>query len=98
MPRLLGGIWSLTKLQVVSLRLPEILDPRAEPRLIVDQGVAARVGTIVEPVLADLGFRLVRVRVSGEAACTVQIMAERPDGSLTIEDCETISRALSPVL
>jgi ribosome maturation factor RimP len=69
-----------------------------EPRLIVEQGVAARVAAIVEPVLAGLGFRLVRVRISGMAGCTVQIMAERPDGTMTIEDCETASRALSPVL
>lgn len=69
-----------------------------EPRLIVEQGVAARVAAIVEPVLADLGFRLVRVRISGMAGCTVQIMAERPDGTMTIDDCEAVSRALSPVL
>ena len=49
-------------------------------------------------MLAGLGFRLVRVRISGLAGCTVQIMAERPDGTMTIEDCETVSRALSPVL
>jgi ribosome maturation factor RimP len=53
---------------------------------------------IAEPVLADLGFRLVRVRISGLSGCTVQIMAERADGTLTIDDCEAISRALSPVL
>ena len=69
-----------------------------EPRLIVEQGVAARVAAIVEPVLAGLGFRLVRVRVSGMSGCTVQIMAERADGTMTIEDCEVASRALSPVL
>jgi ribosome maturation factor RimP len=69
-----------------------------EPRLIVEQGVASRVAAIVEPVLAGLGFRLVRVRISGMAGCTVQIMAERPDGTMTIEDCENASRALSPVL
>jgi ribosome maturation factor RimP len=45
-----------------------------------------------------MGYRLVRIRISGEAGCTVQIMAERPDGSMQIEDCEDISRALSPVL
>jgi len=48
-------------------------------------------------VLAELGYRLVRVRISGFAGCTVQIMAERPDGSMAIEDCEAASRALSPV-
>jgi len=51
-----------------------------------------------EPTLAALGYRLVRVRVSGSAGCTVQIMAERPDGTMTIDDCEVASRALSPVL
>jgi ribosome maturation factor RimP len=45
-----------------------------------------------------MGYRLVRIRISGESGCTVQIMAERPDGSMQIEDCEAISRALSPVL
>jgi ribosome maturation factor RimP len=69
-----------------------------EPRLITEPGRAARVATIVEPVLAGLGYRLVRVHVSGFAGCTVQIMAERPDGTMTIEDCEAASRALSPVL
>ncbi len=69
-----------------------------EPRLITEPGRAARVAALVEPVLAELGYRLVRVRVSGFAGCTVQVMAERPDGTMTIEDCETASRALSPVL
>jgi ribosome maturation factor RimP len=69
-----------------------------EPRLITEQGAAARVAAIAEPVLAGLGFRLVRVRVSGLSGCTVQIMAERPDRTMTIEDCETVSRTLSPVL
>jgi len=69
-----------------------------EPRLIVEPGLPARVAAIVEPVLHQLGFRLVRVRVSGAEGCTVQIMAERPDGTMTVEDCEDVSRALSPVL
>jgi ribosome maturation factor RimP len=70
----------------------------AEPRLVVEPGVAARVSAIAAPVLQQLGYRLVRIRISGEAGCTVQIMAERPDGSMQIEDCEAVSRALSPVL
>ena len=70
----------------------------SEPRLIVEQGVAARVAAIAEPVIEGLGLRLVRVKISGLSGCTVQIMAERPDGTMTIEDCETLSRALSPVL
>jgi ribosome maturation factor RimP len=74
------------------------IDLLAEPRLVVEPGVAARVSTVAGPVLQGLGYRLVRIKISAEAGCTVQIMAERPDGTMQIEDCETISRALSPVL
>lgn len=70
----------------------------AEPRLIVEPGLAARVAAIAEPVIEDLGYRLVRVKVSSADGCTVQIMAERSDGSMAVEDCEAVSRALSPVL
>jgi ribosome maturation factor RimP len=70
----------------------------ADPRLIVEPGLSARVAGIVEPVIEGLGYRLVRVRVSGSDGCTVQVMAERADGTMTIEDCEICSRALSPVL
>jgi ribosome maturation factor RimP len=68
-----------------------------EPRLIVEPGVSARVSNIAEPVIEQLGYRLVRIKVSALEGATIQIMAERPDGSMTVEDCETISRALSPV-
>jgi len=70
----------------------------SEPRLVVEPGLPARVATIVEPVIEQLGYRLVRVRVSSAEGCTVQIMAERPDGTMSVEDCEAVSRALSPVL
>jgi ribosome maturation factor RimP len=70
----------------------------AEPRLVVEPGVAARVAAVAVPVLQGMGYRLVRIKVSGDAGCTVQVMAERPDGSMQLEDCEAISRALSPVL
>jgi len=70
---------------------------KMERRLIAELGAAARVAAIAEPVIEGLGYRLVRVRISGLAGCTVQIMAERPDGTMTIEDCEAVSRALSPV-
>jgi ribosome maturation factor RimP len=69
----------------------------AEPRLIVEPGLSARVGAIAEPVVEQLGYRLVRVKVSSADGCTVQVMAERPDGGMSVEDCEVVSRALSPV-
>jgi ribosome maturation factor RimP len=69
-----------------------------EPRLIAEPGLSARVAHVAEPVIEQLGYRLVRVKVSPAEGCTVQIMAERPDGGMTVEDCETVSRTLSPVL
>jgi ribosome maturation factor RimP len=69
-----------------------------EKRLITESGVAARVAAVAEPVVEDLGFRLVRVKVTPQNGCTVQVMAERPDGTMSVEDCEALSRALSPVL
>ena len=70
----------------------------SEPRLVSEKGLEARIAAIVEPVIEDLNFDLVRVRVTGQNGCTVQIMAEQHDGTMTIEGCETISRAISPVL
>jgi ribosome maturation factor RimP len=80
------------------MRPTEMSAADAEPRLIAEQGIAARVAAIVEPVLVALGYRLVRAKLSGLDGCTLQIMAERPDRTMTVDDCEAISRALSPVL
>jgi ribosome maturation factor RimP len=77
---------------------PADTDLLTEPRLVVEPGAAARVSVAAAPVLQGMGYRLVRIRISAEAGCTVQIMAERPDGTMQLEDCEAISRALSPVL
>jgi ribosome maturation factor RimP len=72
--------------------------PVSEPRLLLEPGLAARVAAIAEPALESLGYRLVRVKISTDGGCTVQVMAERPDGTMQIEDCETVSRTLSPLL
>ncbi|MEH0070989.1 ribosome maturation factor RimP [Pannonibacter sp. Pt2-lr] len=69
-----------------------------EPRIVIEDGLDARVAAIVEPVITDLGYRLVRVKISAANGCTLQIMAERPDGTMTVDDCEEISRAVSPAL
>jgi ribosome maturation factor RimP len=66
-----------------------------DQRLTRETGPALRVAVLAAPVLEGMGFRLVRVRMFGS---TLQIMAERPDGSFTIDDCETFSRAFSPML
>jgi len=69
-----------------------------DDRIIRETGLEARVAGIVMPVLDALGFRLVRVRLSSQDGLTLQIMAERLDGTMTVEDCEEVSRAVSPVL
>lgn len=53
---------------------------------------------LIDPVAAEAGFELVRVRLSGAKRLTVQVMAERPDKTMTAEDCATLSRAVSAVL
>ena len=63
-----------------------------------ETGLAGRIADLAEPVLGELGFRLVRVAVSGRDGHTVQIMAEREDGYLNVDECAIISRELSPVL
>jgi len=72
--------------------------PLDEPRFVGETGVAARIAAIADRVLTSEGFRLVRVKVLTGQGTTVQIMAERPDGSLTIDECEEINDFLSPVI
>jgi ribosome maturation factor RimP len=69
-----------------------------EERIVAETGIDARIARIIEPVVEGLGYRLVRVRLSGLNGATLQIMAERPDGSMTVEDCEVLSRDVSPAL
>ncbi len=76
-----------------------VIDSNAvDQRFVLETGLAAGVATLAEPVLADLGYRLVRVQLTGTDAQSLQIMAERSDGTMTVGDCELVSRQLSPVL
>ena len=78
--------------------MDEPIDNSSDERLIRESGTDARVAMLIEPVMRSLGFRLVRVRLSGQNGLTLQIMAEREDGTMTVEDCEELSRAVAPVL
>jgi ribosome maturation factor RimP len=78
--------------------MTEISAGAGDDRLIRESGIDARVALVVQPVLTALGMRLVRVRLTGQNGLTLQVMAERPDGTMTVEDCEEASRALSPAL
>ena len=69
-----------------------------EQRFIKETGLEARVARIVEPVANGLGFSLVRVKITQENGCTLQIMAEDEHGRFTIVNCEALSKDLSPVL
>jgi ribosome maturation factor RimP len=69
-----------------------------EKRYIKESGLEARIARIVEPVANDLGYSLVRVKVTPENGTTLQIMAEDANGRFAIEDCERLSKDLSPVL
>ncbi|MCL5776350.1 ribosome maturation factor RimP [Limibaculum sp. FT325] len=57
-----------------------------------------RLATIVQPTVEAMGFELIRLRFMGGKRKTLQIMAERPDGTMEVEDCAQLSRALSAVL
>ncbi|MET3578371.1 ribosome maturation factor RimP [Mesorhizobium robiniae] len=70
----------------------------SDDRIIRESGIDARIALIVQPVLRAIGFRLVRVHLTGQNGLTLQIMAEREDGTMTVEDCEEVSRAVSPAL
>ncbi len=72
--------------------------PAEEARFVVEIGVAARVADLIEPVLESMGYRLVLVRLMGGSDAVLEIMAERTDGTMTVEDCEAVSHAVSPLL
>jgi ribosome maturation factor RimP len=69
-----------------------------ERRYIKETGLEARIARIVEPVANDLGYALVRIKLTQENGMTLQIMAEDEHGRFTIADCEKLSKDLSPVL
>ncbi len=69
-----------------------------DDRIIKETGLEARIAQAIGPTVEGLGYRLVRIRLSSRDGLTLQIMAERPDGTMAIEDCEELSRNLSPVL
>jgi len=54
--------------------------------------------TLVMPAVQAAGYRLVRLRLMGGKRKTLQIMAERADGQMDVEDCAKLSRLISEVL
>jgi len=66
--------------------------------LVAKAAIDRRLAEILTPVIEGMGFELVRVRLMGGKSKTVQIMAERPDGRIEVDDCAEISTAVSAVL
>ena len=66
--------------------------------LIAKTAIDRRLAEIVGPVIEDMGFELVRVRLMGGKTNTLQIMAERPEGGIEVDQCADISTAVSALL
>lgn len=66
--------------------------------LIAKTAIDRRLAEIITPVIEDLGYELVRVRLQGGKTATLQIMADRPEGGINVDDCAQISTAVSATL
>lgn len=73
-----------------------VLGPMTD--LIAKTQIDRRLAEIIAPVIEDMGFELVRIRLQGGKAPVLQIMADRPDGGIEVDDCAEISTAVSAIL
>ena len=76
----------------------DLSDHDKQTRFVTETGVAGKIAALAEPVIESLGFRLVRVVVSNRDGGTLQVMAERADGQIDVNELTKISRDLSPLL
>ncbi len=89
--------------ETITGRGPVFLCPRSGKKddmndLIAKAAIDRRLAEIITPVLQDMGFELVRVRLMSGKMTTLQIMADRPDGGIEVDDCAAISNAVSATL
>ena len=66
--------------------------------LIAKTATEKRLLEIINPILSDMGFELVRLRLSSNKEITLQVMAARPDGYINVDECAEISTGISAVL
>ena len=66
--------------------------------LIAKSSIDRRMAEIITPVIEDMGFELVRIRLMGGQTKTLQIMADKPNGGIEVDDCADISTAISAVM
>ncbi|MFV0256078.1 ribosome maturation factor RimP [Candidatus Liberibacter solanacearum] len=69
-----------------------------EPRIFEDVGLGQDVSNIIQPVIEEMGFRIVQVSLLEERNLILQILVERDNGTMTLCDCEEVSKAISPIL
>ncbi|MEM6896361.1 MAG: ribosome maturation factor RimP [Pseudomonadota bacterium] len=66
--------------------------------MIAKAAMDRRIREIIEPTIDGMGFELVRVRLQGGKTPLLQIMAQKPDGTIEVDDCADISNAISAVM
>ncbi|WP_380056035.1 ribosome maturation factor RimP [Falsihalocynthiibacter sp. SS001] len=66
--------------------------------LVASSAIDRRLANLVQPVVEDLGYELVRVRLMGGEEKALQIMAQKPDGSMEVDDCAKVSTEVSAIL
>jgi ribosome maturation factor RimP len=66
--------------------------------LIAKTAIDRRMAEILTPVIEGMGFEVVRIRLMGGKTKTLQVMAERPEGGIEVDECAEISGAISAVL
>jgi len=78
--------------------MAELAEGNLHERFMRESGLAAEIVALAEPVIEELGLRLVRIKISAQSGTIVQIMADRPNGAISVDDCALISRRISPLL
>jgi ribosome maturation factor RimP len=66
--------------------------------LIAKAAIDRRMAEIITPVIEDMGYELVRLRLMGGEVATLQVMADKPEGGIEVDDCAQISTAISATL
>ena len=66
--------------------------------LVAKAAIDRRISEIIGPVVEDMGFELVRVRLMTGKESILQVMAQKPDGTIEVDECGQISTAISAVM
>lgn len=78
--------------------MTRIISNDLQDRFIRETGISAQIAALAEPVIQELGLRLVRIAILAQGGTTVQIMADKPGAAISVDECALISRRLSPLL